>query len=109
MGFELRRGRYYYYDAVWEDGRCVKRYCGSGFASKAAAQQASARADRRALNNIAFMKFAQRIEDGEAMFTDAVQQAQVLMEAGLLADGCYQASHTWRRRRNNEHNNNRQT
>ena len=101
MGWELRKGKQYYYAATWEDGRCVKRYCGSGFSGKAAAQRANARADRRTAQTIDFMKFAERIKEGETLFADARRQADNLLEAVLLADGCYQASHTWRRRRTN--------
>ena len=102
MGWEKRKGRFYYYDAAWEDGRCVKRYRGTGLAGKAAAEQAAMRADRRALENIVFMKLSQRLEEAEALFTKTSLEADKLMKAGLLADDCYQASHTWRRRRQHE-------
>ena len=101
MGWEKRGERFYFYDAVWEDGRCVKRYRGAGLAGNAAAKQFASKADHRAAKDLDYMKFANGIEDGEAMFADASRQANVLMEAALLADNCYQASHTWRRRRRN--------
>jgi len=102
MPWELRKGRLYFYEATWENGRCVKRYCGTGLAGKAAAEKVALRAERKALERITYMKLMDSIKAAEMLYADARRQADKLMEAGLLADGCYQASHTWRRRRQNE-------
>ena len=102
MGWERRKGQLYYYESAWEDGRCVKIYRGAGLAGKLAADNVAARAERKTLDGITFMRFVQKIEAAEILFVDARRQAGNLMEASLLADDCYQASHTWRRRRRNE-------
>ena len=99
MAWERRKGRLYFYEATWENGRCVKIYRGTGTAGKAAAEKATAKAERKVLDSIAFMRFAKSLETAEVLFADARELAGDMMEASLLADNCYRASHVWRRRR----------
>jgi len=81
------------------DGSCRKIYRGSGFAGKAAADKAAAKGERKALQSIAVAKLVDTIAAAERLFSGATHEANSLMEAGLLANDCYQASYAWRRRR----------
>ena len=99
MAYETRKGRLYYYSAHWEDGRCVKRYHGSGGAARAAADMVAARGQQRVLDGLAALRFSESIDAAERLYAEVSQRAGQLMELSLLADNCYQASHTWRRRR----------
>ena len=101
MAWESRGSRRYFYEAAWVDGRCVKRYVGSGIAAKTAADRVAAKASQRAMEATEALKFQKAIDPAERLFATAAQHAESAFESGMLSLDCYQASHTWRRRRQN--------
>ena len=99
MGWETRKGRKYYYECRWQDGRSVREYKGNGAAARVAAAAAVARKEKRAIARLEVMRFKSDMAEVESTARKLSDLVERLMAARLLADEFYQASHTWRKRR----------
>ncbi|MDA8563845.1 hypothetical protein N9L06_05270 [Mariniblastus sp.] len=99
MAWELRRGKRYYYQSVYVDGRAVKKYVGRGDRAEELAGDVEIRAAQRKECDDEAMAYREATKEAERQTADVCSMAMSLLEARLLADGYYQASYTWRRRK----------
>ena len=99
MGWETRKGRSYYYECSWQDGRSVREYKGNGAAARVAAAAVVARKEKRAIARLEVMRFKSDMAEVESTARKLSSVTECMMAAELLADGYYQASYTWRKRR----------
>ena len=99
MGWETRKGRSYYYECSWQDGRSVREYKGNGTAARVAAAAVVARKEKRAIARLEVMRFKSDMAEVESTARKLSDLVERLMAARLVADGFYQAAYVWRKRR----------
>ena len=99
MGWEVRRGRKYYYRSRRVDGRVVKEYFGSGAAAEEAARiDATAAAEKRRQRErlhefITELAEINRRLDAQDVIVDAA------VEAYMTAGGYHKCRGEWRKKR----------
>ena len=94
-----RKGRRYYYQAVWTDGKVEKRYLGTGIEAARAAQAVEDRRNKRITDKAEVIEMQSLLSDPEQRTQDVRLLARDLLHAKLYSLGCYQASYVWRRRK----------
>ena len=98
MGWEIRRGREYFYRVTHADGKKQRRYIGSGVLGKVAAGfDALEQAERTAWAE-AEQGALQRFEAAEETLATFWDRSELLVHASLLAAGYRRPHrHRWRR------------
>ena len=96
MAWEQRRRSRVYYQATWQNGRCVKRYVGPGAAGEDQARRDDARRGERAAQGVAFRDHLIRLEAADRALTDFGGMVELLVRAALLLSGLHHHRGAWR-------------
>ena len=98
MAWESRGAKRYYYRGAWVDGRLVKIYCGSGRRAAVMATQDALARRAAQTDNAAAVAMKNELEPLRRFDDNSDEQMDLLLEAALLAGGCYQHKGEWRKR-----------
>ncbi len=97
MGWEERKGKYYYYEKRREGGRVVSKYVGTGsFAEMCAVLNESGRESRR-LDREALRQEREALDRQAGQVKDVLDQIRALTHAALIAGGCHLHKGQWRK------------
>jgi|GEM_PF-1123758 len=99
MYWSERDGRRYLYCSIWQEGRCIKRYVGTGEAAEQAARQHAADRLQKLQEQLEWSEVWARMEVACQPLDTFCEAARLLHHAVLLLGGFHlHKGHEWRRR-----------
>ena len=100
MSWQQRGEKRYYYRNVWQDGRSVRTYLGTGDAAELAAAADALRRVQREIDARKWQQERDRRAAAEALVNELCKQTDVLVSAILAAAGYHRHDRgLWRRKR----------
>ena len=99
MGWEQRKGRFYYYEKRREGDRVVSKYVGTGSFAEACAVLDEAEKEKRQLEREALRQEREALDRQAGQVKDVLDQIRALTHAALIAGGYHMHKGQWRKRR----------
>ncbi len=99
MGWEERKGRFYYYRKRREGGRVVSEYVGDGPLADACEALDEAEKEKRRLEREALRQEREALDRQAGQVKDVLDQIRALTHAALIAGGYHMHKGQWRKRR----------
>ena len=99
MGWEQRKGRFYYYEKRREGDRVVSKYVGTGSFAEACAVLCESEKEKRRLEREALRQEREALDRQAGQVKDVLDQIRVLTHAALIAGGYHMHKGQWRKRR----------
>ena len=99
MGWEERKGKFYYYEKHREGGRVVSKYVGTGSFAEACVVLNESAKEKRRLEREALRQEREALDRQAGQVKDVLDQIRALTHAALIAGGYYMHKGQWRKRR----------
>ena len=99
MGWEERKGRFYYYEKRREGDRVVSKYVGTGSFAEACAVLDESEKEKRRLEREALRQEREALDREARQVRDVLDQIRALTHAALIAGGYHMHKGQWRKRR----------
>lgn len=99
MGWELRRGKRYYYRRRKVNGRWIREYVGPGARGEQAALEDALRNAKKKAEMEAERRRREEFQAAQALLHGACEEYDRLIKAALIGAGYYEHKRQWRRRR----------
>lgn len=96
MGWEMRRGRHYFYQSTRVDGEVRRRYLGTGQEAQRVAHEIAVRQQNRAANRLKLASLEAKLADANQLADRQQANNRLLRDAALLAHGFRRFSRQWR-------------
>ena len=97
MGWEVRRGRLYYYRSMREGKRVRKEYAGGGTLGQLAAQIDELERLQRKEEEASWREERERLQRSAGFLQELEEAAEILTRAELLVAGFHKRKGEWRR------------